>query len=514
MLASEAISARLRDFLEARLPSNRDVVFGLAVLLAGSTFWLAPRLPMVDLPQHVGQVALWHDLVEGTSKWQDLLYVNYWTPYLIGYAPALFLSFLVSASTALKLILCLSFFGFVAACVALRRDFGGDPRLDWLFIPGFFGYAYAWGFYTFLVAAPICLLFVLLANRYAIRPATGLGVALILADIGLFFSHGLVFIFANVIGGTILIVRTKRFSSLLVTTFPYLVVGAWCVVYARFFLTPTGDVLEVGWGWDLTRLNFLVFSIGWPTGSFGATWELGPIVILMLATPFMLGGRLNLENPSALVPLLVTLLVWVLVPAIAISTWLVYQRFALFLLPFYALAFRKGAPSAGYGPRDMLLPLLCYIVLLVHAGRLVAFAGEGADFEEVLAATQPGYRALGLVFFADSPATTPIAYIHFPSWYQAEKAGFVDMNFARLPAPIVRFRAGHEPVVDRHSAWLIAEEFDWERDQAWIYRYFFVRRASPLPPAYFPTNRCAPVLLKAAGTWAVYENARCHEPAP
>jgi len=230
---------------------------------------------------------------------------------------------------------------------------------------------------------------------------------------------------------------------------------------------------------------------------------------LMLAAPFLLGGRLNLENPGAFVPLLVTLLVWVAVPAIAISTWLVYQRFALFLLPFYALAFREGKPSAGYGLRGLLLPLLCCIVLSVHAGRLVAFASESADFEGVLSATEPGYRALGLVFSADSPATTPIAYIHFPSWYQAERAGFVDLNFARLPAPIVRFRTGHEPVVDRHSAWLLAEQFDWEGDHAWIYRYFFVRRASPLPPGYFPTNRCAPTLLKTTGTWAVYENTRC-----
>ena len=60
----------------------------LVVILAGTTFWFAPRLPMVDLPQHAAQVAVWHDLLTGTSKWDALLHVNYFTPYLVGYGLA------------------------------------------------------------------------------------------------------------------------------------------------------------------------------------------------------------------------------------------------------------------------------------------------------------------------------------------------------------------------------------------------------------------------------------------
>ena len=58
---------------------------------------------------------------------------------------------------------------FVAAAVALRKDFDGDERLDWLLLPGYFGFAFQYGFYTFLVATPVGLLFLRLSRRFAGR---------------------------------------------------------------------------------------------------------------------------------------------------------------------------------------------------------------------------------------------------------------------------------------------------------------------------------------------------------
>ena len=46
-----------------------------------------------------------------------------------------------------------------------------------------------------------------------------------------------------------------------------------------------------------------------------------------------------------------------------------------------------------------------------------------------------------------------------------------------------------------------------------MYRYFFVRSTQPLPPGLFPTGRCAPVLIKSAGDWSVFENVNCHVPS-
>jgi hypothetical protein len=511
--------SRLRGLVDGEKADLDRLAFVAAVVLAGATFWFAARPPMTDLPQHAGQVAVWRDLLLGTSKWQSLVYINYFTPYLVGYSLALVLSFVLPVSAALKLILTLAYYGFVLACVALRRRFGGDRRLDWFFIPGFFGYAYAWGFYTFLVAAPLGVLFILLAHRYADRPTPVLGASLFLADLVLFFSHGLTFLFANCIGGMFLLLKCRELARLLSAVLPYVAAGLCCVVYALVRLrVETGSVGELNiiiWRWDLSRLSFFIYSMASPMALVVADWRLGALVLLVVAAPLILGARLNRQDPTAFVPFAVTLLVWAVVPAAAMNTWSLYQRFAMFLLPSYAFIFRPGA-SVDRGILSRLwLPVLCWTVLAMHTGRLMAFAKESTTFEEVLAATQPSHRALGLIFEPGSTATRNFGvYLNFPLWYQAERRGFVDFNAAGFVPQIVRYRFDRAPAAFMTPtwSWQSPTDFDWSRDGAQIYRYFFVRRSIPLPQGYFPSGRCAPVLLKSAGPWSVFENVSCHLP--
>lgn len=517
-LASRALA--LGGLLKDDATDGERVAFVSTVILAGLSLWLAPRLPMTDLPQHAAQVATWHDLLLGRSTWEPLLYVNYFTPYLLGYGSALLLSFLVPVAAALKLVLLLAYYGFVAACVGLRRQMGSDRRLDWLFIPSFFGFAYAWGFYTFLVAAPIGVLFIALAHRYADRPAVRSGVALAVAGIVLFFAHGLVFLLGCLVGGMFLVLRC-RLARLLSAALPYAALGLWCLLYAvvrlRLETNPADTPLGVFWDWNLSRLNLPIYALGRPEGPADADWALTPLLLLMLAAPLVLGSRPSRRDLTAFVPFAATLAFAAILPDVMMNSSLAYQRFAVFALPFYALMFHAPDRPADGSLRRLWLPVLCWAFLAVHVERLVAFARESASFDEVLAATRPGQRALGLVFDQASPAAgSPDVYVHFPLCYQVEKAGFVDFNFAGYLPQIVRYRPDREPAMFKAGSWWLfraADKFDWTRDQATVYRYFFVRRPDPLPPGYFPAGRCAPVLLKSAGSWSVFENVNCHEGA-
>src|SRR5689334_4983598 len=112
------------------------------VVLGGALFWIVLRPPMGDLPQHAGQVALLRGILAGTSRWTDLVSINVLTPYLLPFALATALSTVLPILTSLKVVLTLSYFAFVAAAVSLRREQGGDPRLDFLFLPGFFGLSF------------------------------------------------------------------------------------------------------------------------------------------------------------------------------------------------------------------------------------------------------------------------------------------------------------------------------------------------------------------------------------
>jgi hypothetical protein len=107
------------------------------------------------------------------------------------------------------------------------------------------------------------------------------------------------------------------------------------------------------------------------------------------------------------------------------------------------------------------------------------------------------------------------AYWHFPLWYQAEKDGFVDFNAAGFLPQVVRYRADRMPTwfAGPRFEWQHADTFDWARHQGETYRYFFVRTTEPLRHDYFPTGRCAPVLLKSAGKWSLFENANCYSPS-
>jgi len=124
-------------------------LFLATVAWAVAIVWLAPHPPMIDLPQHAGQVALLSQLLAGHSPWSHLVQPNLLTPYLGAFAPALPLSYVLPVATVLKILLSVAYLAFVWLGVALRRRFGADARLDWLCVPGFFGYAYEWGFLTF-----------------------------------------------------------------------------------------------------------------------------------------------------------------------------------------------------------------------------------------------------------------------------------------------------------------------------------------------------------------------------
>jgi hypothetical protein len=491
------------------------VAFWATVLFAAATFWFVPRPPMADLPQHAGQIALLHDLLFGDSKWQPLVYVNWFTPYYAGYGPALLLSLVMPALAALKLVMTVAYLGFVWACMALRRALDGDERLDWLFIPSFFGIVYAAGLYTFMVAAPLGVLFILLALRYARTPTLPAGVLLFVADFALFFAHGLIFLFANVIGGLFLLLRTRSLGRLVVTAMPYLGVGVLCLAYTlvrlRFETAPPDDPWSFYGGWNGLRLSLPYLWAGWSTED-PHDWLFALLFALQLAAPIFLRSRLN--RGEALVPFLVTLLIWIAVPLRAQSTGTIFLRFILFVLPFYALLF---APRQEVGlARRLVLPLVCWALLAVHTGRLFAFARESAPFEEVLAAAAPDDRALIAVFDATSVTGGEFTYMHWPAWYQAERGGFVDFNFALFLPQIVRYRPDRMPARFSQEDWAHnpAGGFDWEHDGASVYRYFFVRDKGALPDSFFPAGRCRPVRIKSSGDWSLYENVRCWTPVP
>lgn len=511
----------------------------LTLLWGIAIFWIAPRPPLIDLPQHAGQVALLHDLVMGTSPWTDIFKINLMTPYLIGYGLAFPLSFVMPVAAALKVILSVAYVAFVLLGSRLRANFGADPRLDWLFFPAFFGFAYTWGFYTFLASTPVVLLFLLTVDRYAVVPTVQRGLIAMVVGLLLLLSHGLAFVFGGLVAGSLYTVRMylgrgQWFKRWLLHLWPLVVPAVACVIYylvttkmqAQYWVYGT---LPNAYNISIMRApRLLINSIG---DYYNPQVILGIAGLVLVAAPWVLGLRINWRNPAALVMVVVVGIIEFFVPSTIISTAYIYERFALFAFPAYALAFAAshvwkpagvaaGAHAAhmaaGAAPRNGALRMAVlvagvWVALGYHSMEMYKFGQESKDFEPVLSAMEPGQRALELTFTNRSDAADlDQPYRHYASWYQSEKHGLVDFNFGWFPPQIVRFRLDKLPQVRENFR---AASFTPQKTSLEPYRYILARSVKPLKPTLFAGAECAPKMVVSSGTWTLFDRGDCRNAA-
>ena len=497
---------------QAALTRGETALFHVIALLGGAPFWLAPGLPMNDLPQHVAQVALWRDLILGVSPFSGEVWINLLTPYLIGYGLALPFAFVMDPTEALRLVMAASFVGFLAAARALRRDTGGDARLDWLLLFGFFGLAWHWGFYTFLVAAPLALLTIRAALRHADAPTPRRAAIFFFLGAALLLSHGLQFLFALAMSGAILLERAlgdlraggarAAFATIAARLAPY---AALCALFVLFMLArrlaigadPSSPIVYGGPVWAGV-LQIVPFP---------AALDAGPVArllcLLAWLAPLAMGFRPR-RGPAAAM-MLATLAIMLVVPSVALDTAFLYERFAIYLLPFWAMTLRPDRAAPALPGARALLVLAGVGMIVLHGWRVAAFAREDAEFEPILAAARPGERVLAMIFETDGRALdTRYTYLHWGVWMQARRGAFVDFNFAYFAPQVVRFRPGKTPAVLADRSWE-PEAFEWNGWNARIYDAFLTRgRPEQAREALLAR---APVALEAAatsGSWTLW----------
>lgn len=495
---------------------------GLFLLFAigVAAIWAAPRPLMIDLPQHAGQVALLRDLALGRSPWAGEVHVNLLTPYLIGYGLALPLTFLMPAAAALKCVLTLAYAAFVGACIGIRRELGAARELDPYYAFSFFGFAYAWGMYTFLVAAPLGLAFIWLCVRYARQGLLRQGAGVAALGVALLFSHGLVFLFACGVGALLVVVRAPSLRALVLRSWPFWLLLAGCAAF--YVVTQEREAAishdfgaQVIFGpWRMHALALIASAVDAPYSPWPAICF--PFVA---GLPLLAGFRPDWRAREAVVIAGGAFAAVAFAPHFAWSTSMLYERFGLFLPPAYAWLLRRRPPAPGslavrLQPHVGLLGgLVCAAILAQHVRLALEFGREQRDFDAVLAAAEPGQRALTLVFDPASKVDgNRDAYLHHALWYQADKHGFVDFNFAAFHPQIARFRPGRIPAVDA----LLAQNpthFDWRADHGDLYRYIFVRSSGPPPANAFAGAGCPPAQVAVAGKWRLYERRACPPPA-
>jgi hypothetical protein len=127
------------------------------------------------------------------------------------------------------------------------------------------------------------------------------------------------------------------------------------------------------------------------------------------------------------------------------DVWLFSERFPVPLLMSLVLLLRMPAGARGW--------LVTALVAAVGASstvnvckHFIAFEkDEVGDFDEALAVMEPRKHVAGLIYDKGSSLVNDVPFLHFVSYYQAQKGGLVQFsNSGALYWP-VRWRDGHYP---------------------------------------------------------------------
>jgi len=485
------------------LPPLALFVLGLAII------WAPGRPAMVDIPQHAAQVAMLRDLVLGRSAWAADLRIDLTTPYFLGYALALPLALVMSPLAAIKVVLTAAYAAFGLIGRAIGRELDVPEGLDGFYLIGFFGFSWSYGFFPFLVAAPLGLGVVWTSLRYARGGGAGWGLLVSVLALATLFTNGIVFVLVMAIGAGLLAFSGRSLPRLIPMAWPFVVPSLVCLALLSYALNSEAkglgeSDLRLQMGPPVVRAAVL---FGASFDDWTAPWALALGGALFLL-PFMCGFRAP-KRPEAWVIASVVAAVLCLAPFTIIQIEL-YPRFSLFVLPAYAWLFARTARPATAAARwlsprmGVIAAILGAFALGEHLTEQLAFSREARDFDQILARTEPSRRALSLVFdWRSKSAVNPLVYLHFPQWYAVEKGGFVDLSFAVSPQEVVRFAHTPPPPYD-DPVFTETNQPGRAVDPA-RWRYIFVK--GPIRPGTF--KGCPPAQIAAAGVWRLLEPRPC-----
>lgn len=459
--------------------------------------------PMVDLPQHLAAIMVLNEVHFGDYEFAEMFAFNWYRPYWYGYFLIWALSHVVGLIWAAKIVIGLAMTGLVLSLAMLRREIAAPRMIDWLFLAVPFGFAYHWGFLSFIVCAPLGPLFLVYYHRFLQGQVSGWIIAGWM--LVLFFGHLLMLAFFCLTASVMALRAPLNLRALVYRIGPMLIAIPLGVTWMLLNVEPRNVEDSLRWSLGVHRLmSFLpeLFSLpGEPQQVI--------IALFLLLLPFGLGVRPR-WSLSTLAPATFYLLFMMTVPSIVFANFGTYERFQIFGLMFYALMLadadiRPPEKLIRLGPLLYALPGLVGFVLLFRvAVAAQGFDRESADFRTVMMAAEPRSRALSLIGLPNSEFTRLPTYIHFPLWYQVERQGLVDFNFAQYPSLNSYYKPEFRSQVDGSLVWYPAQ-FDWQRHGGDNYRYFIVRGTTPFISHVFRNDFEKVTPVASQGDWILLE---------
>jgi len=400
------------------------LAYALASLAVLAPVWIGRYLPMTDLAQHAAQVSIWQHYGQPGWDFADHYALHLFTPYLLGYALVRLFAIFTTIPVAAKIVVSLAVLALPAATLHHVRRSGGDSWTAFLAFPVAFGHGFYWGFLNFILAVPLGIFLVTVAQQFARRPTPGRGLALTLLAALLFFAHGMVFGLAVLIATSLFALEARSVRRFLGLVIP-LAVSAVLVVPWFLYTSGHGEDLTTDWGLGFQRVVDLAGAL------LGDNADLDAAGVAIAATvAYVVVARPRLSpHPARLAPFIFALAAALLVPRRLMGIHHSGERLAVFVVPFLAAALTPN-PDPAIRRRGHLLALgLALAWSATLAVRFHHFNREASGFTKVAAHIERNRTMTAFIMDTTSDYAPGQPYWHFLSWAHAERGGYLGTGF-------------------------------------------------------------------------------------
>ncbi len=428
--------------------------FYLAVaVLASAPAWIVKYPPIEDLPFHIAATRVIRSYSDPAYGFQEHFKLTFGrTQYVVYYLIASALSLVFGVVKANIVLMSVYLGGTVLALRELLRALGRDERLCLLVVPLLYNVMFFFGLLPFLLGIPTMFFALATSVRYFENPEPKRGLLLAVLASLLFYSHVFPFgIFGLGFAAMFPWTRPRRWIGAGLPVVPALLLlmrwtlGTDAGKLSRGALTPSAED-------GVQPINQALPGVfQWLTDIFHDVSDERVLVYFFVLIVLLLGlsaGDRDRAKPVA-IP-------YVLLPLACIFfyftlgqghgyIWLISQRFPILFLMTAIPLLRM--PEGLRGQAATLGMLALGIQASVNTCQhFIRFQlEEVGDLDGAIAEIPANKKVAALIFDKSSSIVNFAPFLHFGSYYQAEKGGVIQFTYAGYAHWPFDFREGKYP---------------------------------------------------------------------
>ncbi len=421
-------------------------------MLATAPAWIVKHPPLQDAPFHLATLRVLHDFGREGFHFADFYRANLTgTQYVFTYLLGSLLAYVVGVPYAHAAISCIYLGGTPLALRRLLRALGKDERLSLFVVPILVNVMYTFGFLPYLLGIPFMFLGIAYGAEDVERPTRKRGVALALVSLVLFFTHVFPFaLFGLAYAAVFPWGRPRAWIRAALPVLPAVASAVWWTVFSSAGKNSRGG-LQTLFVKDPNILNIFSDLPTWSLNVFRDGSDEVVCLLLALIAALSVGfaqGEPDRSRPSSrpyvLLPIACVFLYFFTGDELG-DVWLVSKRFAVpaLMTAIPLLRMPRGTPGT--------LVTSALIVLSVHSSvnvctKFVRFEREEVgDIDGAIAAMEPGKKVAGLIYDRGSLVMNNIPFLHYVSYYQASRGGFVQFSYAHFKHWPFSYKEGFMP---------------------------------------------------------------------